>query len=139
MNAFYDEVPPDRRELEHVVEGGDGLAIARRQPERIADLLEGLGRQPAAVLLLREAQRRQDGRAAVGIPGGDRLDRRRELARPRRAHLSTSPMTVSSEPTIAIMSATSASLMQVAVASSATKLGARNFTRHGFGPPSETT
>ena len=26
-----------------------------------------------------------------------------------------------------------------AVASSATKDGARNFTRHGFGPPSETT
>ena len=48
-------------------------------------------------------------------------------------------MTVSSEPTIAIMSATSASLMQVAVASSATKDGARNLTRHGFGPPSETT
>ena len=48
-------------------------------------------------------------------------------------------MTVSSEPTIAIMSAISASLMHVAVAWSATKLGARNFTRHGFGPPSETT
>ena len=30
-------------------------------------------------------------------------------------------------------------VMQVAVASSATNDGARNFTRHGFGPPSETT
>jgi hypothetical protein len=48
-------------------------------------------------------------------------------------------MTVSSEPTIAIRSATSASDMHVAVASSATKLGARNFTRHGLGPPSDTT
>jgi len=46
---------------------------------------------------------------------------------------------VSSEPTIAIMSAIRASDMQVAVASSATNDGARNFTRHGFGPPSETT
>ena len=40
---------------------------------------------------------------------------------------------------MAIRSATSAFVMQVAVASSATKDGARNFTRHGFGPPSETT
>ena len=48
-------------------------------------------------------------------------------------------MTPSSEPTIAIMSAIAASVMQVAVACSATKLGARNLTRHGFGPPSETT
>ena len=54
-------------------------------------------------------------------------------------HRSTSPMTVSREPTIAIMSAISASLMHVAVASSATKDGARNLTRHGFGPPSEQT
>ena len=40
--------------------------------------------------------------------------------------------------TIAIRSATSASLMQVAVASRATYEGARNLTRHGLGPPSET-
>src|SRR6266540_1595610 len=56
-----------------------------------------------------------------------------------RAHLSTSPITVSSEPTIAIRSATRASVMHVAVASSATKEGARNLTRHGFGPPFDTT
>ena len=48
-------------------------------------------------------------------------------------------MTPSSDPTIAIMSAIAASVMQVAVACNATKLGALNFTRHGFGPPSETT
>ena len=41
-------------------------------------------------------------------------------------------MTASSEPTIAIMSAIRAFVMQVAVASSATKDGARNFTRQGF-------
>ena len=46
-------------------------------------------------------------------------------------------MTVSREPTIAIMSAISASFINVAVASSATKDGARNLTRHGLGPPSE--
>ena len=48
-------------------------------------------------------------------------------------------MTPSSEPTIAIMSAIAASVMQVAVACRATKLGARNYTRQGFEPPSETT
>jgi hypothetical protein len=48
-------------------------------------------------------------------------------------------MTPSREPTIAIMSATAAFFMHVAVACRAAKLGARNLTRHGFGPPSETT
>ena len=48
-------------------------------------------------------------------------------------------MTESSEPTIAIRSAMSAFVMQVAVASRGSSDGARNFTRHGFGPPSETT
>ena len=56
-----------------------------------------------------------------------------------RHYRSTSPMTPSSDPTIAMRSATAASCMQVAVASSATKLGARNLTRQGRGPPSETT
>ena len=54
-------------------------------------------------------------------------------------HRSVSPMTASSEPTMAIRSATSESCMHVAVASSATNDGARKCTRHGFGPPSETT
>ena len=48
------------------------------------------------------------------------------------------PMTASSEPTIAIRSATAASVMQAAVACNAANEGARNLTRHGFGPPSET-
>ena len=56
------------------------------------------------------------------------------------AHRSTSPMTVSSEPTIAIMSA----IERVAACTSPSPparrtTGARNLTRHGFGPPSETT
>ena len=111
------------------------MAVGRRQVERVGDLADRLGRQPA-VLLLREPQRRDRRRARpVREP-------RAHLAgsgRTASAHRSTSPITVSSEPTIAIMSAISASLMQVAVASSATNDGARNFTRHGRGPPSETT
>src|SRR5207237_9359924 len=103
----------------------------RCQAERPADLLERLRRPPAAVLLLRQPQCRQDRRARVRVA----LPERPELV----DHRSTSPITVSSEPTIAIRSATSASDMQVAVASSATKDVPRNFTRHGRGPPSETT
>jgi len=48
-------------------------------------------------------------------------------------------MTPSSDPTTATMSATRVSWTHVAVAWSAANDGARNFTRHGFGPPSETT
>jgi hypothetical protein len=48
-------------------------------------------------------------------------------------------MTVSSEPRIAIRSATRDPATVVAVASRATNDGARNLTRQGFEPPSETT
>src|SRR4051794_16591988 len=135
VGADLDRVPPDGRQVEHVVEGRDRLAVGRGQAERGAALLQRVGRQPAAVRLLGEPQRRDRRRARVGEPRAELAYLCREL----RAHRSTSPMTVSSEPTIAIRSATSASDMQVAVASRATKLGARNLTRHGFGPPFETT
>ncbi len=136
VRADLDHVPADRLEVEHVVEGGDRLAVGRCQVERLADLAQSLGREPA-IALLREAQRGQDRRAAVRVERRDGLD----LVVESRGLVqrSTSPITVSSEPTIAIMSATRASRMQVAVASRATKLGALNFTRHGLGPPSETT
>ena len=136
VRADLDHVPADGLQVEHVVEARDRLAVRRRQLERLADLAEGLGREPAAVLLLREPERGQDGRAALRVLRRDLLDPVVRVA--GGGHRSTSPMTVSSEPTIAIRSATSASLMHVAVASRATNDGARNFTRHGFGPPSET-
>ena len=98
------EVLADRCELELVVERRDRLAVRRRQLERVGDLAQHVRREPA-VLLLRKPQRRQDGRARV-----------RRILRPLRldggrgvCHRSTSPITVSSEPTIAIMSAISAS------------------------------
>ena len=58
VRADLDHVPPDGLEVEHVVERRDRLAVRRRQVERLCDLLQGLRRQPA-VLLLREPQRRQ--------------------------------------------------------------------------------
>src|SRR5437763_7581711 len=137
VRADLDQVPPARTQVEHVVEGRDRLAVGRREAERVADLLERLRGEPAAVPPLREPARGQDRRARLRILLRDLSDLVRE--RPRRHQRSTSPMTVSSDPTMAIMSATYASAMQVAVASSATNEGARNLTRHGLGPPSETT
>src|SRR5215211_142807 len=134
VGAHLDDVPSDRLEVVHVVEGGDRLDLGRREVHRVGDLAQRLRREPTSMAFLREAQRAHDGRAPLRIPLPQPVDLRDEVA-----HLSTSPMTVSNEPTIAIRSATSASRMHVAVASSATNDGARNFTRHGLGPPSETT
>src|SRR5919106_947987 len=104
VRADLDEVLPHRSQVEHVVEGRNRLAVRGGQPERLADVAECLGRQPAVALLGR-AQRRQHGRAdALRIAGADLLDLVVEAG-----HRSTSPMTPSSEPTIAIRSATSAS------------------------------
>src|SRR5438105_3910352 len=134
VRADLDHVPPDGLQVVHVVEGRDRLAVRRGQAQGVPDLVEGLRRQPPRVALLREPERGHDRRPRVGVL-------RRDLAHllGERAHRSTSPMTVSREPTIAIMSAIRASDMHVAVASRATNEGARNLTRHGFGPPSETT
>ena len=132
VRADLDEVPADGLQVVHVVEGRDRHAVRGRLVERLGDLAERLGREPA-VALLREPQRRQGRRARHRVERADLLDLVVE-----RAHRSTSPMTASSEPTIAIRSATAASVMQAAVACSAANEGARNLTRHGFGPPSET-
>src|SRR5712691_12629997 len=133
VRAPLAHVPAGGCEVQHFVEGRNGFAESRRRAERLGAFAQRLRRE-VAVLLLRESQRRQRGRAPVRIL---RLDRLHLFV--VGAHRSTSPMTVSSEPTIAIMSATSACRIHVAVASSATNDGARNFTRHGFGPPSDTT
>src|SRR5207248_4444398 len=134
VRADLHEVLADRREVELVVERCDRLAVRRRRLERVGHVAQHLGGEPA-VLLLCEPQRRQH--RALRLLGVERADRLDLLV--EGGHLSTSPITVSSEPTIAIMSAISASCMHVAVASSATNDGARNFTRHGLGPPSEQT
>ena len=122
-------VRADGLEVEHVVEARDAHAVRGRQVERVGDLLECLAREPA-VALLRQAKCRQDRRLRFGIPGCDLAD--------LVYHRSVSPMTASSDPTIAIRSATSVSCTHVAVASSATSDGARKWTRQGFGAPSET-
>ena len=99
---------PDRLQVVHVVEGRDGHAVGGRLLERLGDLAERLGREPA-VALLREPQRRQRRRARHRVARAHLLDLVVERLSLGRAHRSTSPMTASSEPTIAIRSATAAS------------------------------
>src|SRR3954447_16377907 len=132
VRADLDHVPPDGLQVEHVVERRNGFAERRRRAERVRALAQRIRRQ-VAVLLLREAQGGQRRGAPVRVP---RLQLLHLVV--ERGQRSQSPMTVSSEPSTAIMSATSASDMHVAVASSATNDGARNFPPHGLGPPSET-
>src|ERR671910_1618586 len=104
VGADLDEMPADGLQVVHVVERRDRHAVGGRLLERLRDLTEGRGREPS-VALLREPQRRQGRRARDGVAGADRLDLvvERLLG---RAHLSTSPITASREPTIAIRSAT---------------------------------
>src|SRR5581483_10704772 len=132
VRAHLDRVPACRLEVEHVVEARDRHAVRRRQVERVADLLERFAREPA-VLLLREPERRQDRRLRARIAPRDLLDLRPQ------AHRSVSPMTASSEPTMAMRSAMSAPCEHVAVACRAWNDGGRKWTRHGLGPPSLTT
>src|SRR5438094_7806932 len=102
VRADLDQTPPDGREMEHVVEGRDPLAVRGGELQGLADLLERLRRQPASVPLLRDPQRRHHRRARLRILRRDRAHLVRE---PPRHQRSTSPITVSSEPTIAIRSA----------------------------------
>src|SRR5918992_462919 len=119
VRADLDQVPPDRLEMEHVVEGRDRLAVRRRHVERVRHVAQRLRGQPP-VLLLRHPQPGQHRGARFRVLGSGLLDPL------RKRHRSTSPMTVSSDPTIAMKSAISASRMQVAVASRATNDGERN-------------
>src|SRR5204863_7413291 len=52
VRADLDQTPPDWREMEHVVEGRDPLAVGGGELQGLADLLERLRRQPASVPLL---------------------------------------------------------------------------------------
>src|SRR5262249_61253282 len=57
VGADLDHVRPGGLELEQVVEGRDRHAVRGREVERLAALLERLAREPAAVALLRDAER----------------------------------------------------------------------------------
>src|SRR5262249_25645548 len=111
----------DRLQIEHGVEGRDFERADLRHAEEIGDVLDRLLREPAAGLLLRPPQQRDDGGGlpAFRVPADlvlgpvEILDReekflRLQLGRGKAAdghQRSTSPNTMSSEPRIAAMSA----------------------------------
>src|SRR6266540_2219540 len=99
VRAYLDEMPADRRQVEHVVEGRDRFAERRSCPQGRRALAQRVRRQPA-VFLLRELKRRKSRRPPVRVAALELLDLLVEGA----VHRSTSPITVSREPTIAIRS-----------------------------------
>src|SRR5918911_3418378 len=92
VGADLDDVPAHRLQVEHVVEGRDRLAVRGRETQSLPDLLERLRREPAAVPLLCDPERGQDRRAGDGVLRGHLAD--------LVDHRSTSPITVSKDPTI---------------------------------------
>ena len=134
VRADLDRVPADGLEVEHVVEARDGHAVRGRQVERVGDLLERLARQPA-VALLGEPQRGQDRRAS---PPGSCARDLLHLVVERCSPVGVSHHGVERADDRDQVGDERVGARHVAVASSATNDGARKWTRHGFGPPSET-
>src|SRR3984885_8257428 len=109
---------PDRRQIEHGVEGRDFEYADLGHAKKLGRRFDGLLRQPAAALLLRAPQNRDYGGSLTPgrIFGDARLGPLQILRREGEArrllfgeaadgHRSTSPNTTSSEPRIAEMSA----------------------------------
>ena len=151
VRADLDHVLADRLEVELVVERRDCVAVGRRQLERVGDLAERIGREPA-VLLLCEAERRQHGRGrAIRVELAYGLDVVVQTHVPDvplwvRCAVRAVRVTGRPRPSPCRASRRSRSCRRSARRSctsrspaSATNDGARNLTRHGFGPPSETT
>ena len=116
--AELDEIFADRGEIEHRVEGRDLKHADRCHAELRRDILDCRLRQPAVILLLRDPKqgdhsRRLASRRIFGeLPPAARLILRRECEAVRlyfgeaaHAHRSTSPKTISSEPRMALTSA----------------------------------
>ena len=64
VRADLDHASPDGLEVELVVEGRDRHAVGGRELERVRDLADRVRREPAAVLLLGEPERRHAPRTA---------------------------------------------------------------------------
>src|SRR5215469_6208131 len=142
---------PDRRQIEHRVEGRDLEHADLGHAEHVGDKLDGLLRQPAARLLLRAPQKRNHRRllSARRIFGDPRLrplqifrreskTRRLLFGKAADAHRSTSPNTTSSEPRIADMSASMCPRERKSIAWRCANEGARILHLYGRLVPSDT-
>ena len=155
VGADRDQVLPDRFGVEHVVEGGGAEHLGRGHAHQLADVLHGLGGEPA-VLLLGQVAERDERRAGLGVeldqpPGPLHLFRREVMGRSeggsagrgrcrvgRTAHRSTSPITGSMVEQTATASAKRPPRIITGRAWRLTKLGPRMCIRYGLGVPSET-
>ena len=133
VRAHLDHAPPDGLEVVLVVEGRDREAVGGRELERVGDLADRVGREPAAVVLLREPQRGHDRRQRVGYCLRSFCDLRADGSSVGVSHDRVERAADRDE-----VGDRGSPCTIVAVACSAAKLGARNFTRHGRAPPSET-
>ena len=104
VRAHLDEPPAHGLEVEHVVEGRDAFDVSRGQVERVCNFAKSLRWQPTSVVLLGQSQRRHYRRTRFWVLRSNLSDF--SMKTRQRFHRSTSPMTVSSEPTMAIRSAT---------------------------------
>src|SRR5579872_4137964 len=102
----------DPTQMKHVVEARDRITQCGRYTHRVGDLADRVGGKPAVAFLCQSKRGNERGARVRWKAIAETLDEFVQLC----AHRSTSPITVSRDPTIAIMSATSASRMQVAVA-----------------------
>src|SRR4051794_21931756 len=158
--AHPDLRPPRRRDVVHVVEGRDLVDLDPRRAEIVGDVVQDRPGQPAAVLLLRHVQERQDGARlpalrVLGDDGarqllvlgresevlavvGDEAARDLPVRFGRYVHRSTSPNTMSSEPMIDGMSASVWPRPMKSMAARWTKLGERILQRYGLLVPSLT-
>src|SRR5262245_28786780 len=146
VRAHRDAVPADGLRLEHRVERSDLEHLNVRQLQIVGDGHHELGRQKAAVLVLRRVQRGNHG--ATLSPFRELrdpvVDFLADMGRQRAgrsgvlAHRSISPKTMSWVP---ITATTSASMWPTTISFKAArcgKPGARTFSRYGLFEPSET-
>ena len=136
IRAHIKPVPPDRLEVKECVERRHALDIAGIELQRAGHLAHRLGREMAE-LLLGKVEGGHHRRARLRVPGRQGFDLFEKMGG-QRAHLSTSPSTVSAVPMMAIMSATKWLSAMRSSACRLTKDAERNFTRRGLCVPSLT-
>ena len=136
VGAHRHGVGADRLDVQHVVEGRGAPHLGRGHAAELGDLAQGLGDQPA-VLLLGQVAQRDEGRARLGVERDELLGPAADVGG-EVAHRSTSPMTGSTEEMTATASAMVPPRSSSGSACRLTKLGARMCMRNGFEVPSET-
>src|SRR3989344_8733977 len=148
VGAHANLVTPYRLQVIHGVEGRDFMHGNRRHFEIFRNRLDQVGREPAAVLFLRDAQRRHHRRLLalrrilgdLAVDLGARRPRQQAELRGRSGlgdHRSMSPKTMSSVPITATTSAIMWPRVNSSIADKCAKPAVRIFTRYGLLGPAQ--